>query len=91
MIYIDQSCTYCKYCGAPVTYDGRIPDEDKKHVCKEGLVADNILLTDKINKKDELIIELIEMLFQLDDDKNDELSDGDRYKYGKILDELKLK
>ena len=40
---------------------------------------------------EELMIELIELLFQLDDDKNDELSDGERYKYGKILDELKLK
>ncbi|MCK5021561.1 MAG: hypothetical protein KAS32_31425 [Candidatus Peribacteraceae bacterium] len=36
-----------------------------------------------------LLIELIDLLFQLDDDKNYELSDLDRYRYGKIRQKLK--
>lgn len=45
-----------------------------------------------IDMSDELIIELIERLFQLDDDKNDSLADfGERDRYGRILDRLKKK
>ena len=34
------------------------------------------------------IIKLIDKLFELDEDKNDNLSDLERYQYGKIRDKL---
>lgn len=51
-VYIDNSWTHCKKCGARITDDGRIPDTNIKHICGalESLKRDGFTHMDMIVK-----------------------------------------